>query len=818
MKEKLKDLCISFCIAFATFYIIYIIRGSILYSDLYNQGLDFLQYFKDHLNILSRDWLYNWNIGLGDNNFALVIYYLMSPFNIILLFMKKIDMIKILPLFITIKMTFMIFFASLYFEKIVTRKYRWIGALIYISTYNIMVYGNYQIMWLDTYVFLPLVLLGIEEIINDRGKYFYIISLFVFIVTDYYLAALLIVHIAIYGIIRYMFVNGKEGELKFIIKMILNSLISFLMAAFVLIPAFDITLSSAKKINIIPKFGTSFQRVIVFFTHNFIGGISDASNTYITLLGMIVVIPFLLLASNKKYRLYLIHIAIIFIAIFSDRINYILNFNYIPVGGPYRYNLFLNIYIAIYVCKFIDDLVNNKSKKVYLFTLISSIVYIVILFNMHGESKTNQFAINIAFIIAYTVGLFLVKQMTDILIGVFSVMLIIEVGLNYFYIYKNINLPPLNYRNSYSEVLQYIEDKYGRSDRIELRENYLYNIYISQDISGVSAYHSLMNSGYKDIGNVFGNTNDSDVRNQFKGRNIIAQLIGTKYYVSEYDYCPYIKSTLIDKSGDFYIYKLDNNYLKFFDEDSNISGVLMRSQIEKDALLYSKIYLDSNKSTNKENETTSLDSILNEYDITNNVISIQKDGDYYTRIYKKDNNTSSSISYQVNDKKAYVSENTSPISINNKQYYEVYIGYLKKGDKLRLNNSLPEGSKLILIDGEYVKNSINSINSIDIKSIYRTNHSFTSEFVLNKRGYVFIPIVYDKNWRIYCNGKNIKPLIVDGGFMAIKLDHGSYKLNMSYVPVSFYIGITCSAITFLVLISIKIYRIGVKLNDNVNRI
>lgn len=809
MKKVIKDIFISILIALITFYLNYLIKGNILYSDLYNQGLDFLQYYKDHFNIFSADWIYNWNIGIGDNNFALLLYYLLSPFNLILKLMKKFDMVTILPLFLTIKMSFMIYFASLFFEKTTSRKYRWIGSLIYISTYNIMLYGNYQIMWLDTYTFLPLVLLGIERVIKKEGYYLYVFSLAILVITDYYLAALIIPHIAIYGILRYIHVNNSQGTLEFVKKMIFYSIISFMLSAFALIPALDITLSSAKQINILPEFGRGIERLKPFFTHNFIGDISQNSSTYITLLGMIIVIPFLLLNRDIKYNLYLIHIGILFLAIYSDKINFILNFNYIPAGGLYRYNLFLNVYIAFYVYKYIEELVHRKDKKFIIGILSMSILFILIFSKTHLKTTDYKYIINLVFIIAYMTILILSKKHHKTLITVLNLLLIFEVSFNYYYIYKDIKVNSIDSRNKFTYALQHISNKYGKESRVEIRENLQHNIYISQDIGGISAYHSLMNSNYKKISKVFSNTNDSDVRNYFKGRNIIAQLIGTDYYVSSNNYCPYNNAEFLEKVQDLYIYKIDNKDIKYFDKNS-IFYNLKDSAIEKDALLYSNIYLSSKNDIIRSDEDTKLNKIFKEYNIENKDVSITVDGDYYIKRAYEDGKKMNTLSFQVNGKGSITNERINTFTVADISYDEYYLGYLKKGDKIKISSDLNKTSKLIVIKDDYIKSSIDTMNSINIKSINKTNNSFNAEFTLDKEGYVFFPIVYDKNWKVLCNGKEIKPNIANEGFMALELDSGEFSVQMKYVPKTFYFGILCSTFTLLAILVLSIKRHRIK--------
>ena len=816
MKKILKDLGISIIIAIITFYMVYLINGSVLHGDLYNQGLDFLEYYKNEFNILSGDWIYNWSIGIGDNNFALIIYYLLSPFNIMLKCMKNFDMIDILPIFLTIKIVFMIYFSSLYFEKVVSKRYKWIGVLIYISNYNIMVYGNYQIMWMDTFIFLPLVLLGIEKVLNKESYWTYIVSLFMFIITDYYLAALIIPHIAIYGIIRYIIINDKRAIIKFIKKMVLVSLVSVLLAGVVLIPAIDITLSSAKEINVIPEFTMSFSRLLNIFKFNFIGSVTIDSNSYISIIGMICILAYMLHRKVGREKIYFWHIGLLILAIFSDKINYIFNFAYIPVGGNYRYNLFLNIYIAIITCNYLMNRVYVRDRSVKKELFIISIAMALILIFVNGNNVYVKY-INILFIILYLCVLSARKIAKRGAVNLITIILIFEVAFNCYYIYKDINLQTKDVRSEYSYILEYVKDKYGEYSRIELSENDLLNLYTSQNIMGVSSYHSLINSNYENLGKVFTNTNNSSVRNNIKGRNVIAQLIGTQYYISYYNYCPYMNSELIEKVNECYIFKISNEELKYFSIEDIENEKLSDNLIEKDALLYSNIYISEHSviedsKEDKEKSKKSIDEIVKEKSIDNNEYYVEESGEYYVVITDAERYSEINIQFSINDNDARGVESIDTIK-NDKESNDVfYLGYLNKDDIIKFKNDLALNGKFVIIDGEYIQDSIESMNSIKIEDIIRTNRNFISEFELQEEGYVLFPIIYDHNWRIADNDTNIDSYLVDGGFMALKLDKGHHEINMTYVNKSLFIGIGCSSITLIIILFIGMKKYFKKFN------
>lgn len=795
LKKYLKDIIIAIIIGGSLSYIIYLLHGGILYGDLYNQGIDFLEYYRSNISIFGASYNYNWSIALGDNMYSLAVYYLMSPFNILLILLGKLRMEVALPIFISIKFIFLIYFAALYFSKVTCDKFKWYGAIFYSASYYILNYGSIQIMWLDTFVFLPLVLLGIENIIKKEGSKLYIISLFLLIVTDYYLAALLVPHIAIYAIIRFAIINNGFKKIGlFIWDMIKKSLVGVLLSSFVLLPAAVVMLSSAKEVGVVESFGTSIKNIYSMLTDNYIGALYQSSNTYLTLIGVPVLISFILFTKNRRYRLYSIHILILVLGLCIEKVNYILNFTYKPVGGEFRYNLFLNIYVAMYIYLFIREIRKNQ-KMVKSFALLSILNLLIILFIK--ELNFGLKLINIVIICSYLFFIIVIRKRMKFLTILLSIFLLFEVSQQYLTAINNNSNIPKETRQQYSDVINYIKDKYGEDERIEIRGTQMSrNIYLANSANGVSSYHSLINGNYKEVSNVFSNTVRDNVRVEFKGRNIIAQYVGTSYYVSSYNYCPYYNSELIDEAYDFYIFEVKNIPFKFFNKDSIIKGEVPASMLEKDILLYSNLLI--NEEGEKIELTEELTNNYSIYTIEEEETFIEETGEYYVVSNKEDN--IEYIPFKVNG--SHIGEDSNFPSVY-KEYLEeneLYIGKLNYGDVLTINKEYVGLVKLICIKDRYIEDSIKRMNNLEINNLEKDKKGLKATFMAKEEGYVLLPIVYDKYWNIKMDEEKIEPIIVNGGFMAIPVKEGSHNLNMTY---NFYyknIGFMISIFTLVMII------------------
>ena len=72
-------------------------------------------------------------------------------------------------------------------------------------------------MWLDGLVFLPLIILGIEKIIDERRPLLYIISLAVMLYANYFIAYMICLFSCLY-FICYLIIKTDKFKLKEILK------------------------------------------------------------------------------------------------------------------------------------------------------------------------------------------------------------------------------------------------------------------------------------------------------------------------------------------------------------------------------------------------------------------------------------------------------------------------------------------------------------------------------------------------------------------------------------------------------------------------
>ena len=95
---------------------------------------------------------------------------------------------------------------------------------------------SWNIMWLDCVILLPLIMLGLERLVNENKCIFYCITLGLCIFTNYYISIMVCISVVIYFIVLMISYNGPVSILQYVKKFINFCIYSLL--AVDLVPAF----------------------------------------------------------------------------------------------------------------------------------------------------------------------------------------------------------------------------------------------------------------------------------------------------------------------------------------------------------------------------------------------------------------------------------------------------------------------------------------------------------------------------------------------------------------------------------------------------
>ena len=269
-KRKTRKWCtgLGFAIPAVTVLTAYIINGvypfgdhGVLIIDSLHQYLPFFTDFHDKL-VSSQPLTWSFGGGLGYNMWAVFAYYLASPLNLLITAVSSKHVMDFMAYLILLKLALTGGIFAWYLSyRGDDQNYLPIPFACMYALSSFMIGYYFNVMWLDSIMVLPLVMMGIEKIVAGEKGRMYALALFYGLYCNYYIGYMLCLFACLYFLVLWI------GARKFEIKKFLGSGLKFTwfsllaggMAALVLLPAY-------LNLAITESADSSFPSKIKFYT------------------------------------------------------------------------------------------------------------------------------------------------------------------------------------------------------------------------------------------------------------------------------------------------------------------------------------------------------------------------------------------------------------------------------------------------------------------------------------------------------------------------------------------------------------------------
>ncbi len=753
-----------------------------LVMDLNGQYADFMMYWRRVL--LGDDSLfYSFAKEMGGNAYGLSAYYLFSPFNLIMLLFPMKAMPEGIALITMLKIAASGLTFSIFLKRTFNRN--GIGTVIFSCAYALATYSMHYsmcIMWLDGVIWLPLVLLGAEQILNGRSPLLMLISYTAAMLSNYYTAYMITIFSAIYFFYRYAVAEGEKNIKDFAAKLFrifCCALLGALLSAIVLLPSFlDISLGKLA--------GGSYEApgflnvgITTILRRLFIGQydtITNSGNPNIfcgALCGLTTALYFF----NPKIKLRnkiaaLCVYAFLTASFFIKKLDMAWHIFQYPAWYPYRYAFVFNffsamiaftgferldsidtqsaaagacVYIALLsaVIIFGADILTNK--PLALLTIIMALVYTaVILLIKRGPERGRQYCIVLALITC--------AELT--VNGYYTIN-----GLNGEYSYKSRR----EYSDSVSvisDALSFVKDGDDGFYRTEKTISRTDNDSMSFGYNGMTHYSSTYNNNVVSFNKKMGMLQEY-VLIRYLGSTILTDsMLGVKYVIAdsgindEYE--------IQAESGDYTVYK--NQYA-------------LPIGFAADNTALSEPDYNNNFMENQNKLVSALTGDGAAYKVCDGADGLAEftapsDGIYYAEMNKK---YDQDIELEVNGKRmAYPYDDSGKIIF--------CVGKYKRDDSVK-----------ILLADKQVTMRIYGVDTNVLKKLcekkqtdgaYRiSKHSNTridGEINLADDEILFTTIPYEKGWSAYVDGEKVQTECAQGVFLAVDAGAGEHTVTLRY--------------------------------------
>ncbi len=806
-----------------------------LLADMASQYNSLYNYIHNVL-VGSDSIFYSFSKGLGGNMASTFAYYLASPFNIFYMFISKVD--TPFMTFIILMMKFGL--CGLFMNRFLDYKYgNKFTNLIFSTSYALMGFTTvyyFNNMWFDVIYMAPLVMIGINKLIDNKPIY-YVITLSLAIMFNFYMAYMLCIFCVIYFLYelfsKYKFKNIKVYG-KILIRFALFSLLAGGISAFILIPAIinishvmrfslDRNLLDFNLVTIYKTFlGNVFSKTYIG-THNTTSVLGrNRPVIYVSLFSFALsILYFFNKKIKRKEKIMSLLIILFFIASltiphlqlfwqeFSFPNGYISRFSYF-------YTFFL-IYLA-------SKCFYNQDKIKLRYFIILGLLYIFISYKISKIYLV--FLSNTDIILSVVIGLiyltlfFIYTRINKKWIVGIIILLAVLTELTINYTDTLVTVKSLKVVNSYSMFyneacnnLNSIDNDFYRMDG-----NYYYS-YLDSYTCSTNGFTTALSTNDGDLYRFFhkhgGSLTYTTLIYDVNKLPIFDTLLGIKYINSKDEltdtYYKYKSKFEITKYNSFKkIYEKKNIYLY-----ENPYVLSLGYLIDNNASNYKVSNKNSFENINKFVSSISGidDKILKplpkryledgsyEFDINTDSKKIYLTVDYDVAI-----NWSVYETVYINDEyvESLDSENVGTVSLDNK--------YVNSTIKMRLDNSIAKGKDkayLYYFDEDVFNKVYNKLKSNQLKNVKVSKNKVTGDINTNSDAKLLLSIPYDKGWNIYDNGKKVKYNMI-GDFITLNLSKGNHKIKLVYYSEGLGKGMIISLVSLGILIIYSVKKCKVK--------
>lgn len=806
---------------------------TILFTDMNGQYINFFSYFKSIFTSLN-DLFYTFSKCLGGDMFALVAYYLMSPFNLILLFIPT----SLLPFGMTLLYVLKVGTAGLT-SFIYLKSHKEIGfaTLLFSVAYAFIgftVCYFFDVMWLDSVIILPIMVLGLDFIFEEKNTFMYPLSLGYALIVNYYIGFMLCIFSVIYFVYKLIITEGflqKGKHWTFIF--IKRSLLAGALSAFIWIPSFLSLKGGRASLALDTMSLNPNLHVLDLFSKLYTGSFNwnqvmeGFPNIYIT-------IPLLALAIlyffNKEIS-YRKKIGALFLLLIFGSSFYFNAFNLIwhglnyPAWFPYRYSfLFSFVLIMLAYQEFITD------KKISFKSICSIILgFLVLSFIMFRRKYEFLHTYQILFdVFLFIICIFLyhfLKMKKSIYLTVILLLLTICDASIHLYLSINRLFPARSGLTDYSTLSEYQkfytslnpviqklkeDSSFYRTEKMFRRT---FNDAMLLNYNGLSHYSSTEKVFVRNFLYSLGFSKEWIYAYYGSGSTVAADsLLSVKYIIAKE---PILKN---------YSKKFSMNNISVYENPYALPFVFSASNKVKNVHMnQSNLFILQNE-LYKSMAFKEKDSIFKKVPI----LDTQYDNiDIQGKVYsKKDPKKEASITVTLNThniKNFYVFMNSKEENRVDVYTDDIWCSHLLAPysprflnlpitkDTIKVKFTLQNDEVTLNEMGFYYEDEEVLKRYVDEVKIPHTTHFVKSSHIkgdidIENAGMLIFSLAYDEGFSLYLDGKKVKTEKAFGTLLAASIPSGKHTYEIKYIPKGLKTGSLITGLSLIYLSLIYFFR------------
>ena len=789
---------------------------SFLFSDMYHQ---YVPFFSELLHkVREGESLYfSFHVGIGSNFLALFVYYLASPLHIFSLLVPENHLIEFMSYLIVLKIGLAGLTAYYYLwkrseglnaqDEVLCPGDRCFGALLFSCFYALsgfMAAYNYNIMWVDCVVLLPLIVLGLERLVKEGRCGLYCITLALSIFTNYYLSIMICIFLVLYFILLLV---TERGRFRSIGNFVLFSLLAGGMAAILLIPEVCAILKTDFGDMDFPEKVESYFSVLDMLARHCMcvtaeRGLDHWPNIFCGS-AVLMLIPMYLMNKSISIREKFCRMALAGFLLLSFGTN-VLDFiwhgmNY-PDSLPARQS-FLYIFLVLVMCYDAWLHVREADEQQIVYGYLCAVGFFLFCqkFIDHEDFELGVKILTLGFVSVYAILLYLYRTRSgrDAHRAVAIVTLaavIAECGINTFGTSLGTvsRSAYLGQQADYKALYEMTKERESGFYRLEKFTRKTKNDGTLTGYPTASVFSSTLNSYVMDLYKKLG-MRHSKVYYGFDGATALTSaMLNVSYMFGESDKYENGLYTLLEQSGDIYLYQC-NAVLPFGyvapagfevpDTEEN-HGLRLQNRMVKELGIDGSLFIKCDAADSGDDVT----------------FTAREEGYYYGILTASGTNKVNYTGGSTEEEKF----------IDLKKGSVLYLGYLEKGQKITLTNGNEEdttpkvSADVYRMEEEILEEVLELLSAQHMEDVEWGSDWLTGKITMKEAGRLICSIPYEEGWTVLMNGEETEGVSFGGCLMAFDLEPGEYVFEMRYTPQGAGAGAAVSAVSvgiFVVLLA-----------------
>lgn len=837
MKKKRIAFLLAFLLPLLIWLLIYSAEGQYPFGDntllIWDMNWQYASFFSHLHDILHGEasWSYTFSRALGGDMTGIWGYYLMSPFNLLFYFFDAEHIYMGILLVMLLKMgacgLAMYWFLSRGKEEPV--------ALIFSTAYALSGYivaYQFNIFWMDALILLPLVVWGIERLVEEKKSGLYVWSLALAITANFYTGYMLCLFSVLYFLCYFLLVSRKKKEFMTLVSYAGNSILAGALSAGITIPMLY-SMSGGKSAFHLETL-TNFTKLFGYtglIKAGFAGTISQEQITggmpliYCGIFTLAMAGYWLVrgMAAYREKAAYMLLLLFLVVSFAHYNLNCMWHGFSTPMGSPYRFSFlysFLLLYMAYkgYVQMQENALTEEKGK--WIFGILALGLLGVLVLERGAFLQTERkglWLFNVLLLCLYT-AVVIVFWKKRIQVWLCMALMCMELfgSAEYLYTYSNqyqsVSVTEYReYMQKVSTLVEQVKEEEGLFRTVMTGEAYrVPNDALSFNLYGLDSYTSVEKSGTMLAALNFGYQHSINFGMSYGGGGTKASeaLLGVKYIISsEYPGGDYKVKAETAYMG---LYENPNAFpLAFLTTDAVFAADSEAHQTFRYLNeLYQSVAGSENAPVFQELEkqwgsaeqcVRDEEGIYHAYEGADNAyVECEIKGSAAGNVYVQ--------YWGAGASQAELYVNESVISLEEQGNAVKRLGMMEPGDTMRLRFYIadgqqfdPEGVYIYEEDAKILTAYAGEAQEQDIKIEADTDSRIMVECENETAttAYLLCTIPYDEGWHIKVDGVAVEA-VETGNLMAIPVEPGEHRVELRYIPQGLYLGLGIMALALLI--------------------